>query len=94
LNGEPAAAHIGAHDTRRGAAGQFGLGGGRELRAGPGPLHRAGEWTAVGCFICRLADGAEVTTVEHAGGEGLDAVQEAFIEAGAFQRVLHAGFVS
>jgi carbon-monoxide dehydrogenase small subunit len=40
-----------------------------------------------GClYLAAFADGAEVTTVEHAErGEGLDAVQEAFIEAGAFQ---------
>jgi carbon-monoxide dehydrogenase small subunit len=30
-------------------------------------------------------DGAEVSTVEHAAGQELDAVQQAFIEAGAFQ---------
>jgi carbon-monoxide dehydrogenase small subunit len=40
-----------------------------------------------GClYLAAFADGAEVTTVEHAAGEqALDAVQEAFIEAGAFQ---------
>jgi carbon-monoxide dehydrogenase small subunit len=37
-----------------------------------------------GCLhLAVFADGAEVTTVEH--GPDLDAVQEAFIEAGAFQ---------
>jgi carbon-monoxide dehydrogenase small subunit len=30
-------------------------------------------------------DGAEVKTVEQAAGQNLDAVQEAFIESGAFQ---------
>ena len=44
--------------------------------------------TAVsGClYFAALADGAEIATIEHlpAGG-GLDAVQSAFIEAGAFQ---------
>jgi len=44
--------------------------------------------TAVsGClYLAALVDGAEVRTVEQpAAGTGLDAVQEAFIEAGAFQ---------
>jgi carbon-monoxide dehydrogenase small subunit len=44
--------------------------------------------TAVsGCLhLAALVDGAEVRTVEQpAAGTGLDAVQEAFIEAGAFQ---------
>lgn len=40
-----------------------------------------------GClFLAAFVDGADVVTVEHAAaGEGLDAVQEAFIECGAFQ---------
>ena len=44
--------------------------------------------TAVsGClFLAAFVDGASVVTIEHAAaGEGLDAVQEAFIECGAFQ---------
>jgi carbon-monoxide dehydrogenase small subunit len=44
--------------------------------------------TAVsGClYLAALVDGADVRTVEQpAAGTGLDAVQEAFIEAGAFQ---------
>lgn len=44
--------------------------------------------TAVsGClYLAALVDGAEVRTVEQpAAGTGIDAVQEAFIEAGAFQ---------
>ncbi len=44
--------------------------------------------TAVsGClYLAVFADGAEVTTVEHlANGDVLSPVQEAFIEAGAFQ---------
>jgi carbon-monoxide dehydrogenase small subunit len=37
-----------------------------------------------GClYLAALADGARVETIEH--GDALDAVQEAFIEAGAFQ---------
>lgn len=40
-----------------------------------------------GClFLAAFVDGGEVVTVEHdAGGKGLDAVQQAFIECGAFQ---------
>jgi aerobic carbon-monoxide dehydrogenase small subunit len=44
--------------------------------------------TAVsGClYLAALVDGADVRTVEQpAAGTGIDAVQEAFIEAGAFQ---------
>jgi len=39
-----------------------------------------------GClYLAAFVDGAEVSTVEHAAGQELDAVQQAFIEAGAFQ---------
>jgi len=40
-----------------------------------------------GClYLAALLDGAEVRTIEQpVAGEGLDAVQEAFIESGAFQ---------
>jgi len=40
-----------------------------------------------GClYLAVFADGAEVTTVEHLGDpNALDSLQEAFIEAGAFQ---------
>ena len=40
-----------------------------------------------GClYIAAFADGAEVSTIERAAsGENLDAVQQAFIECGAFQ---------
>jgi carbon-monoxide dehydrogenase small subunit len=43
--------------------------------------------TAVsGClYLAAFVDGAEVKTVEQAAGQNLDAVQEAFIESGAFQ---------
>ena len=44
--------------------------------------------TAVtGClYLAALVDGAEVVTIERAAdGDGLDAVQKAFIECGAFQ---------
>ena len=40
-----------------------------------------------GClFLATRADGADVVTIEHLGSDGkLDPIQEAFIEAGAFQ---------
>jgi carbon-monoxide dehydrogenase small subunit len=40
-----------------------------------------------GClYLAAFADGAEVTTIEHLDADGkLDPVQEAFVEAGAFQ---------
>jgi carbon-monoxide dehydrogenase small subunit len=37
-------------------------------------------------YLAAFVDGAEVVTIEHLGADGkLDPVQEAFIEAGAFQ---------
>ena len=43
--------------------------------------------TAVsGClYLAAFVDGAEVSTIEHANGQELDPVQQAFIEAGGFQ---------
>ena len=39
-----------------------------------------------GClYLAAFVDGADVKTVEQAAGQNLDAVQEAFIESGAFQ---------
>jgi carbon-monoxide dehydrogenase small subunit len=39
-----------------------------------------------GClYLASFAEGAEVVTIEHDSGAGLDAVQQAFIECGAFQ---------
>jgi aerobic carbon-monoxide dehydrogenase small subunit len=91
LNGEGVTAHIGAHENLvEVLQGQFGLVGARES-CGQG---LCGCCTVLvdgravsGClYLAAFADGAEVTTVEHAPpGQSLDAVQEAFIEAGAFQ---------
>jgi aerobic carbon-monoxide dehydrogenase small subunit len=91
LNGEAVTAHIGAHENLvEVLQGHFGLGGARES-CGQG---LCGCCTVLvngcavsGClYLASFADGAEVTTVEHAApGQSLDAVQEAFIEAGAFQ---------
>jgi carbon-monoxide dehydrogenase small subunit len=91
LNGEPVAAEIGPHHNlvevlQR----EFNLFGARES-CGQG---MCGCCTVLvngiavsGClYLAAFVDGAEVTTVEHlAGGAGLSPVQEAFIEAGAFQ---------
>ena len=39
-----------------------------------------------GClYLASFVDGADVVTIEHHAGNGLDAVQEAFIECSAFQ---------
>jgi carbon-monoxide dehydrogenase small subunit len=39
-----------------------------------------------GClYLAAFVDGAQVVTIEHDAGGGLDAVQQAFIECGAFQ---------
>ena len=39
-----------------------------------------------GClYLAAFVDGADVKTVEQAAGQNLDAVQEVFIESGAFQ---------
>jgi carbon-monoxide dehydrogenase small subunit len=91
LNGEAVSAHIGAHENLvEVLQAQFGLAGARES-CGQG---LCGCCTVLvdgravsGClYLAAFADGTEVTTVEHAApGESLDAVQEAFIEAGAFQ---------
>ena len=91
LNGEPVSAEIGPHHNlvevlQR----EFNLFGARES-CGQG---MCGCCTVLvdgiavsGClYLAAFVDGAEVTTVEHlAGGAGLSPVQEAFIEAGAFQ---------
>jgi carbon-monoxide dehydrogenase small subunit len=39
-----------------------------------------------GClYLASFIEGADVVTIEHDSGSGLDAVQQAFIERGAFQ---------
>jgi len=91
LNGQPVTAQVAPHENLvEVLQGRFGLYGARES-CGQG---LCGCCTVVvngravsGClFLAAFADGAEVATVEHAVGEAaFDAVQEAFIEAGAFQ---------
>jgi aerobic carbon-monoxide dehydrogenase small subunit len=88
LNGEQVAAQVAPHETlvevlREG----FGLYGARES-CGQG---MCGCCTVLvdgravsGClYLASLCDNAEVRTIE--GGAQLDAVQQAFVEAGAFQ---------
>lgn len=91
LNGRPAAAEIGTHETLVDVLrDRFALFGARES-CGQG---LCGCCTVVvdgravsGClFLAAAADGARVDTIEGlAPGERLDPVQEAFIECGAFQ---------
>jgi carbon-monoxide dehydrogenase small subunit len=39
-----------------------------------------------GClYLASFVDGAEVITIEHDAGQGLDPVQQAYLECGAFQ---------
>jgi carbon-monoxide dehydrogenase small subunit len=91
LNGEPVSAEIEPHHNlvevlQR----EFSLTGARES-CGQGMCGCCTvlvNGTAVsGClYLAAFVDGAEVTTVEHLAGTGtLSPVQEAFIEAGAFQ---------
>src|SRR3989441_7462179 len=91
LNGRPAIAEIGTHETlvevlRR----DFSLFGARES-CGQGLCGCCTvlvNGTAVsGClYLAAFVDGAQVATVESlADGDKLSPVQEAFIEAGAFQ---------
>jgi aerobic carbon-monoxide dehydrogenase small subunit len=91
LNGEPVTAQIGTHENLvEVLQSRFGLHGARES-CGQG---LCGCCTVLvngaavsGClYLAAFVDGGEVVTVENAPeGGGLDAVQEAFIESGAFQ---------
>jgi carbon-monoxide dehydrogenase small subunit len=91
LNGRPVSAAVEAHHNLiEVLQGQFALTGARES-CGQG---LCGCCTVLldgkpvsGCLtLAVFVDGAAVTTIEHLDGAGaLDPVQEAFIEAGAFQ---------
>lgn len=91
LNGEPVTAQVATHHNLvELLQQQFGLFGARES-CGQG---LCGCCTVLvdgkavsGClYLASFVDGAQVVTIEHsASGEGLDAVQQAFIECGAFQ---------
>ena len=93
LNGEPVTAQIGTHQHLVEVLQERGLTGARESCA----QGLCGCCTVLvndvavsGClYLAAFADGADVRTIEHVPqnvNEGkLDAVQEAFIECGAFQ---------
>ena len=91
LNGEAVEAQVAPHESLVEVLREaFGLHGARES-CGQGLCGCCTvlvDGTAVsGClYLAAFIDGAEVTTVEHlAKGDRLSPVQEAFIEAGAFQ---------
>jgi aerobic carbon-monoxide dehydrogenase small subunit len=90
LNGEPVSATVAPHQNLVELLAQFGLVGARESCS----QGLCGCCTAIvdgravsGClFLAVFADGARLETVEGlANGNELDPIQEAFIEAGAFQ---------
>jgi aerobic carbon-monoxide dehydrogenase small subunit len=90
LNGEPVSAAVAPHQNLVEVLQQFGLTGARESCA----QGLCGCCTVVvdgraisGClFLAVFADGARIETIEGvANGAELDPVQQAFIEAGAFQ---------
>ena len=89
LNGEPATADFAPHHDLVELLQRLGLFGARES-CGQG---LCGCCTVLvngravsGClYLATLVDGAEVTTIEHSPTGELDAVQQAFIECGAFQ---------
>ncbi len=89
LNGDPVAAQIGTHQHLVEVLQARGLAGARESCA----QGLCGCCTVLvndvavsGClYLAAFADGADVRTIEHLPDGKLDAVQEAFIECGAFQ---------
>jgi aerobic carbon-monoxide dehydrogenase small subunit len=90
LNGEPVSATVAPHQNLVELLAQFGLVGARESCAQGlcGCCTVIVDGRAVsGClFLAVFADGARLETVEGlANGNELDPIQEAFIEAGAFQ---------
>lgn len=90
LNGRPVTAQVGTHQNLVELLQSQGLFGARESCAQGlcGCCTVVVNGTAVsGClYLAALVDGADVRTIEEAapGGE-LDAVQQAFVETGAFQ---------
>jgi carbon-monoxide dehydrogenase small subunit len=90
LNGEAVSVQIGNHHTLVELLQRLGLGGARESCAqglcGCCTVLVNGMAVSACLYLAAFADGAEVATVEQAHGEdGLDAVQKAFAECGAFQ---------
>jgi carbon-monoxide dehydrogenase small subunit len=90
LNGESVSAQVATHENLVELLhGRFGLTSAREScgQGLCGCCTALVNGTAVsGClYLAAFVDGAEVETLEHADEGGLDAVQKAFIECGAFQ---------
>lgn len=91
LNGRPVSAQVGNHQNLVEVLQGQGLFGARESCAQGlcGCCTVIVDGKAVsGCLtLAPLIDGADVRTIEEpqSGGDGLDAVQQAFIECGAFQ---------
>ena len=89
LNGDPVTAQIGTHQHLVEVLQERGLTGARESCA----QGLCGCCTVLvndvavsGClYLATFADGADVRTIENSPEGKLDAVQEAFIECGAFQ---------
>ena len=89
LNGEPVTAQIGTHQHLVEVLQERGLSGARESCA----QGLCGCCTVLvndvavsGClYLAAFADGADVRTIEHLPDGKLDAVQQAFIDCGAFQ---------
>ena len=89
LNGEPVTAQIGTHHHLVEVLQERGLTGARESCA----QGLCGCCTVLvndvavsGClYLAAFADDADVRTIEHLPEGKLDAVQQAFIECGAFQ---------
>jgi aerobic carbon-monoxide dehydrogenase small subunit len=90
LNGEAVTAQVETHHTLVEVLQRLGLHGARESCAQGlcGCCTVLVNGTAVsGClYLAAFADGAEISTIEQAHGmDGLDEVQKAFAECGAFQ---------
>ncbi|MGD9762098.1 MAG: (2Fe-2S)-binding protein [Candidatus Binatia bacterium] len=91
LNGEAVRASVAPHENLvELLQNRFGLYGARESCAqglcGCCTVLIDGRAVSGCLFLAAFADGAEITTIEHADpAGGLDAVQEAFIDTGAFQ---------
>ena len=90
LNGEPVTAEIAPHQNLVEVLQQrFDLFGARESCAQGlcGCCTVLVDGVAVsGClFLAAFADGTQVVTIEHLDAGGLDPIQQAFIECGAFQ---------
>jgi carbon-monoxide dehydrogenase small subunit len=89
LNGEAVTAQIGTHQHLVEVLQERGLTGARESCAqglcGCCTV-LVNDMAVSGClYLAAFADGADVRTIEHTPDGKLDAVQEAFIECGAFQ---------